>query len=213
MVAASRSAEVVRILERYLVEVVERWRLCPWAQPSRARGGVAIGVLWGAPALDAWVDEAARRLAGGAQVAMVVAPELGGGRAALAALRDQVAARLPAAGVADFHPDAPLDLASPARAVAFLRRAPDPLLQLVPLAAIDAARAAAAGAPSITAARDQAAMLGGHAAPPRPALADQIAAANHATLTAAHAEITATLAAIAADRRASYARLGISASR
>lgn len=203
-----RAAEVERILARYLVEVVERHALCPWARGARESGELAIGVLWGEPALEAWVAEAARLLANpAARVVMIVAPELAIARPALAALRDAVAARLPAAGVAEFHPDAGLDLATPARLVPFLRRAPDPLLQLVPLALIDAARAGDAATPAHRAA--QAAMLGGHAAPPRE-LAARIAAANHAAVAAAHAEITAVLDDIAADRRAAYARAGIS---
>jgi hypothetical protein len=197
----TRAAEVWRILERYLVEVVERHALCPWARAARERGELAVGIVWGEPALDAWVDEAGRQLAApGARVAMVVAPEAALARPALAALRDQVAARLPAAGVAEFHPDAALDLATPARLVPFLRRSPDPMLQLVPLALIDDARAARA---------QQAAMLGGLAAPARE-LTDEIAAANHATVAAAHAAIGAVLDAIAADRRTAYARAGIS---
>jgi hypothetical protein len=52
-------------------------------------------------------------------------------------------------------------------------------------------------------------MLGGHAAPPRPAAARRIADANHATARRDHAAITAALDAIAADRRAAYARAGI----
>ena len=34
----TRAAEVRRILERYLVEVVERHALCPWARSARERG-------------------------------------------------------------------------------------------------------------------------------------------------------------------------------
>jgi hypothetical protein len=207
----TRAAEVERILARYLVEVVERYALCPWARAAREAGELAIGILWGEPALDDWVAEAARLLAvPHAQVAMVVAPELSIARPALGALRDAVAARMPAAGVAEFHPDAELDLATPPRLVPFLRRAPDPLLQLVPLALIDAARAARAGhaAPPADRAR-QAAMLGGEAAPPRE-LSAQIAAANHATVATAHAAIAAAIDDIAADRRAGYARAGIS---
>jgi hypothetical protein len=56
-------------------------------------------------------------------------------------------------------------------------------------------------------------MLGGRAAPPRSDVASKIAAANHATVTRAHAAIEATLADIARDRAASYARVGISRSR
>ncbi|HEX3477823.1 MAG TPA: hypothetical protein VHT91_22530 [Kofleriaceae bacterium] len=207
----TRAAEVRRILERYLVEVVERHALCPWARAARERGELAVGILWGEPALGAWVAEAARLLAGsGTRVAMVVAPEAALTRPALAGLRDQLAARLPAVGVAEFHPDAALDLATPARLVPFLRRSPDPMLQLVPLALIDDARAArAGGAGGAAGLAQQAAMLGGLAAPARE-LTGEIAAANHATVAAAGAAIAAMLDDIAADRRAAYARAGIS---
>lgn len=207
MQAEPKAAAVRRILSRYLEEVVERYELCPWARSAREHGELAVGILWGEPSLDAWRAEAARLLAASTTaVAMLVAPESQLTRAALAALRDRVAEQLPAAGLAEFHPDAPLDLASPARLVPFLRRSPDPLLQLVPLRLLDAARAAP---PSADRAQ-QAAMLGGLAALPRLALGARIAAANHASVTAAHAEILARLDAIADDRRASYAAAGIS---
>ena len=201
MVAVNRSAEVRRIFERYLVEVVERHDLCPWARGARERGEIGFAVLWGAPDDAAWLGAAETTLGEPhVRVAMIVAPDLAIGRTELRALRDRIAARIPTAGVAEFHPEAPLDLASPARLVPFLRRAPDPLLQLVPLALLDAVR----GAPPIAARGDQAAMLGGHGREPREAPSDQIAAANHATVGRVHAEIAATLADIAADRAASY---------
>jgi hypothetical protein len=202
----TRSVEVTRVLRRYLVEVVERHELCPWARAARERGEIAIGILWGTPQIDDWIAEAERLLAlPAARVAMVVAPELAISRAALGSVRDAVASRIPSAGVAEFHPEAALDRATPARLVPFLRRSPDPLLQLVPLALIDAVRAA----PPVVPLAQQATMLGGHAAAPRLEPGAQIAAANHAAVTAAHAEITATLEAIAADRRAAYLRAGI----
>jgi hypothetical protein len=202
----TRSAEVLRILDRYLIEVVERYELCPWARAARLGGEVAAAVLWGAPPDDDWIAAAGALLARpGARVAMVVAPELAIAPAGLRALRDRVAARLPHAGVADFHPAAALDLATPARLVPFLRRAPDPLLQLVPLALLDAVRAAP---PAADRAR-QAQLLGGLGAPPRAGAADRIAAANHATALRHAAEIAAVLDEIAADRAAAYARAGI----
>jgi hypothetical protein len=209
----TRPGEVRRILERYLVEVVERHALCPWARTARETGELAVGILWGTPAIEDWVAEAGRLLAAPAtRVAMVIAPELAIARPAFGALRDRVAAALPGAGVAEFHPEAALDLATPARLVPFLRRAPDPLLQLVPLAVLDAARAAQA-VPTIAPIAAQSAMLSGRAEPPRAGLAERIATANHATVAAAHAEITAALDAIAADRAAAYARAGITACR
>jgi hypothetical protein len=210
MVAVTKAAQALRILERYLVEVVERYELCPWARAARERREIAVGVLWGTPPLDAWVAEAERLLAVPVtRVAMVIAPELASSRAAFGALRDQVAERIPAAGVAEFFPAAALDLATPARLVPFLRRSPDPLLQLVPLHLIDAVRAA----PRPPGLAQQASMLRDHAAPPPQAPGERIAAANHATLAQVHAAITATLDDIAADRRAAYARVGISESR
>ncbi|HEU4731095.1 MAG TPA: hypothetical protein VFT22_24545, partial [Kofleriaceae bacterium] len=114
----TRTAEVLRILERYLVEVVERYELCPWARGAREHRQIAASVLWGTPAEDAWVAEATRLLAVPAtRVAMVIAPELATSREAFRALRDRVAARIPSAGVAEFFPLAPLDLATPARLV------------------------------------------------------------------------------------------------
>jgi len=200
------AAEVLRILDRYLIEVVERYELCPWARAARLGGEVAAAVLWGAPADDDWVAAAGALLARpGARVAMVVAPELAIAPAGLRALRDRVAARLPHAGVADFHPDAPLDLATPARLVPFLRRAPDPLLQLVPLALLDAVRASPP--PPDRARQAQLVAVGGD--PPRADAAARIAAANHATASQHAAAIAAVLDAIAADRAAAYARAGI----
>jgi hypothetical protein len=188
------------------VEVVERYELCPWARAARLGGEIAMGIVWGAPSEDDWVTAAGALLARPeTRVAMVVAPELAIAPAALRAVRDLVAARLPRAGIADFHPDAALDLATPARLVPFLRRAPDPMLQLVPLALLDAVRAAPPPADRAAQAR----LLGGRGEPPRAGAAERIAAANHATVGRRAVAITATLDDIAADRAAAYARAGI----
>jgi len=202
--APVREAEVVRILTRYLVEVVEAYELCPWARAARLGGELAIEVVWGAPDEAAWSAAADRALGKPAtRVAMVVAPELVIARAAFGAVRDRIAAARPTVGIADFHPDAALDVATPARAVAFARRAPDPLLQLVPLELLAVAR----GAPPVADRARQVAILRG--APADVAVTDRIAAANQATLVAHGATVERVLADIAADRAASYARVGI----
>lgn len=194
-------AEVRRILDRYLVEIVEAFDLCPWASAARLAGEVTVEILPGTPTLDAWTHAARAALAvPTTRVAMIVAPALVIARDAFAAVRDAVAARVRDAGVADFHPDAPLDLATPARLVPFVRRAPDPLLQLVPLAILDAVRAPAPVADRA----QQAQILGGRAAPPREDIASRIARANHATVAADSARVTAILDDIAEDRRRSY---------
>jgi len=205
MVANAKSAEVRRILERYLVEVVEAYDFCPWARPARLAGEITIEVIWD----DSWVTAARTALAKpSTRVAMIVAPECTLDPEALRLVRDDVAAQIPTAGVAQFHPDAPLDLASPARLVPFVRRSPDPLLQLVPLEILDAVRTS-----SQTSLAQQAQILGGHAQPPREDVAARIARVNHETVSANHAAILAALQAIADDRRAAYARVGISACR
>ena len=207
---AARRDEVTRILGRYLVEVVERWDMCPWARSAREGGEVAIDVVWGTPSEDAWVAAAAALLARPAtRVAMVVAPQLEVDASTLHGIRDVVARRIPTAGIAEFHPHAPLDLATPPRLVPFVRRSPDPLLQLVPLALLDAVRVP----PPIAARAQQAQVLAGLHAPPVRDIAARIASTNHATVSAHQAEIIAVLDDISRDRATSYARVGISTSR
>ena len=208
MVEALKSAEVRRILDRYLIEVVENYDLCPWARTSRLGGDLAIEILYGAPTLEDWVAAAQRALAAPeTKVAMVVAPELEITARGLHSIRNDVTSRVGVAGIADFHPDAELELASPPRLVPFLRRSPDPMLQLVPLALLDSVRAAHSASR-----RRQAEILGGMATS-QADVADKIAAANHVTVSEHQTAIIATFAAIAADRRTSYARVGLSASR
>ena len=206
-----RRAAVERILGRYLVEIVERHDLCPWARSTREGGEVAIDVVWGtAPTDDSWVAAAQRMLdRPETRVAMIVAPELDIDPSELRDVRSRIATRVPTAGVADFHPDAPLDLTNPARLVPFVRRAPDPLIQLVPFAILDAVRT-----PQPLADRaQQALLLRGHSSPPPRDVAARIAALNHARVSESQAEILATLDDIRRDRRESYARVGISTSR
>lgn len=207
MTNTPRRDEVIRLLERYLVEVVERYDLCPWARGARQRGEVAVEVLWGTPDVATWVG-AAKHMLGqpNAMVAMVIAPELVVTRGFLHGIRNEVAGAIPTAGVAEFHPDADLDLASPARLVPFVRRSPDPMLQLVPLATLNAVRATPPAVDRV----QQAKMLGGYAAPLRRDAGDRIAAENHATVGASVEAVLATLADIAADRERSYAAAGIS---
>jgi hypothetical protein len=208
-----RFREVRRILDRYIIEIVEASDLCPWARPARLAGELAVDVVAGAPTVDAWVSAAEAAFGLGqarpsasptarTRVAMIVAPELACTPAELRHARDAVAARMGTFGVADFHPDAVYDDATPARLVPFLRRSPYPLLQLVPLAILDEVR----GAPPVAPRSAQAQMLGGVAPTPRGDIADRIAADNHARVRARRAELEARLADIFADRDASTSR-------
>ncbi len=207
MTRERRREEVLRLLERYLVEIVERYDLCPWARPARQRGEVAIEVLWGTPDIPTWIGAATHMLSlPNAAVAMVIAPELTVTRYFMHSIRNEVAAAIPSVGVAEFHPDADLDLASPARLVPFVRRSPDPMLQLVPLSLLSSVRSS----PPAVDREQQARMLGGQAAPLRRDAGDRIAETNHATIGGAVEAILATLADIGADRQRSYTAAGIS---
>jgi hypothetical protein len=202
---SAKSAEAKRILERYVCEVVVEFDLCPWARTSRRNGEIGVEILLGTPTIADWIAGVRRAFAPGIRVAMVVAPELTIELAALHEVRNAVTAQLPETGVAEFHPHAAFDLATPARLVPFLRRSPDPMLQVVPLALLAGVRTT-----SLPDRAQQAQILSGVSVESRD-IAAQIATANHAMVAARHAEIEAALTSIAEDRRTSYARVGISA--
>lgn len=195
---------MLRLFDRYLVEIVEEYGLCPWARPARLNGELAVKVLFGEPDLGMWVETGKELLARpNVLVAMVIAPEM---REPLRPIRDHVTTTLSGVGVADFHPEAPLDLTTPARLVPFLRRSPDPFLQLVPLSLLSAVR----GQSTIVVDLErQAEMLRDLAAKPRGDVADDIAAANHKRVSVDLAAFSARLADLAADRARSYPRVGI----
>jgi hypothetical protein len=205
----AKLAEVRRLLDRYLVEVVEEFGLCPWARPARTGGELAVDVLWGQPSLLEWVESAQMLLARpGTRVAMVIAPELDAAPRRLRDIRNTLGTALDGVGIADFHPDAGMDAATPARLVPALRRSPDPLLQLVPLRLLDSVRASQ----TVIDREDVIKIIAGTMPPPRGDVGDMIAADNHATVVADSANFVARIEAIAEDRRQSYARAGISIS-
>jgi hypothetical protein len=207
MVAPSEKlAEVLRVLDRYLVEVVEAYGLCPWARQARLGGELSVAVLWGQPELAEWQAAAQELLARPTtRVAMVVAPELAETTGGLRGTREQVARIVKSAGVAEFHPDGTQDTHNAARLVPYLRRSPDPLLQFVPFAILESVRSSTA----LTDLAAQAQALGGMSTAPREDIGDRIAETNHARVVTDLVAFDAKLADIAADRRRAYARVGI----
>jgi hypothetical protein len=169
-------------LDRYLA-VVEAWGLCPWAEPARRAGELEIAVIRGAE-ITAQVDArtAGWLAAPGFRIGLLVLPDAGLDPVALRRVRDRLAATRPALAVADFHPDGgdPARADTPARLVPLLRRSPDPMLQLVPTAAL----AQLAAAPPVASPGAQAAMLAGIAAAPAADPRARIADANAATVAA-----------------------------
>lgn len=127
---------------RYATEVVERYNLCPWAEHARRDGRVTERVLLQhdpsdlTPTLRA-IDElcALERT----EIALLLYPRMATDRGAferfLAQVRQAEADRQPLGAIpfamAAFHPDASADTSDAERLIPFLRRTPDPTLQLV----------------------------------------------------------------------------------
>ena len=199
---AARAVEARRLVLRYLTEVVERFDLCPWAGPARARGELWIDVV---DPDDAGAAIARFLAAPGAIIGLVVIPGLGGPPPKLRALRDELLAGPLGREVAlaDFHPGAELDRSHASRLVPFLRRAPDPMLQAVrhrDLASLHRR-------PPTMSAADQAAVLAGKHVPAFRDPVAEVATTNLATFEAHAAELATALDAIHADRAATDRRL------
>lgn len=196
--------EALRLCDRYIQEVVLAFGLCPWAEPSLRTGTVATQVLTRAeptpsdclPLIDEWAARDGREGSAEVAVGLLVIPRFTGHRAAFDAFAEGVrradrARRAVGAArpfvMAAFHPEGPSRFAGPHQLVSFLRRSPDPLLQLVRAELLDRVRSAAAD------------------------VSDGIAARNHGALTmpGETARFEATIRALRADRDDSYARIGV----
>ena len=144
----AEETEALRLNARYIEEVVIAWDLCPWAAQSWRRGAVARRVVPALPADPARllpvVDELAARPE--VEIGLVIFARTQIEPAAFdrftERLRRADRARRPAGAappflVAAFHPDRRAEAADPATLVPFIRRTPDPTLQLVRSALID----------------------------------------------------------------------------
>jgi hypothetical protein len=142
--------EALRLHARYAAEVVEELGLCPWAERARLDGRVHTRVClrdW--PDVGHTVDVlAALGDDPSIEVAFVVFPVLDLDRLGFAHFIADVRARDAALrgrgrsvfALADFHPTAAIDVTNAERLVPFLRRTPDPTLQLVRHSALSAVR-------------------------------------------------------------------------
>jgi hypothetical protein len=186
--------------DRYLREFVEALELCPFARRCRETGRLARRVLRGGrpgEATASVVRELEATAEEQVEVALLIYPELEGGVRALEELRDEVRHSLRLFHCVAFHPDLPMDLSDENRAVSFLRRSPDPTLQLVRISTLDRVRSGRpAGSVYVDASRLSPEEL--RNAEPLPSLSDQIAQANFQTLRKRDA---ARLAALLAGMR------------
>jgi hypothetical protein len=189
--------EALRLSDRYLREVVVDFGLCPWAERALSGGEVRRRVvLDGALAVDAalsFIDEL-EQAGASAAVGMLIFPRAPVAAADFDRYTEQVRRadrdRCRAQGrkdfvMAAFHPDAASSFATPYQLVSFLRRAPDPMIQLVRAEALDGVRAA------------------------HPTLSEDIAQQNFATVNARGvAALEAIMQDIRRDRARAYASLG-----
>jgi hypothetical protein len=134
--------EAERLYRRYQLEIVESCGLCPWAERARVSGKFRIRVLLQA---DPRATEGATRVIDElmadprAEVAVLVYPRLRLERLAferfVAEVRDVDAKRHPLGAIpyvfAAFHPLASPDSSDAERMIPFLRRTPDPTIQLL----------------------------------------------------------------------------------
>jgi hypothetical protein len=194
-------AEALRLNTRYLNEVVLAWNLCPWAEKALASGQVRQRALLAeAPAPEdalPFLDEcdAAPEIA----IGLLIFPRLALRAPAFDAFAERVRrsdhARRPDAKtsppspsflIAAFHPEVPVTFASPPQLVSFVRRTPDPTLQLVRASVLR--RATGEG----------------------PRVSDDVTRRNFETVSArGAAALDAVLRDLRRDRDESYARLGL----
>ncbi|HEY1958789.1 MAG TPA: DUF1415 family protein [Polyangiaceae bacterium] len=212
------AGEAVRLHNRYLIEIVEELGFCPWARRARVTGRTRQHVSMAATVPDAIVAateaiEACGRESS-VEVAFVIYPQLTLERRAFDAFAARVieneGARHPIGEVpfmlAAFHPDAPADMKTPERLVPFLRRTPDPCLQLVRASVLEAVREnTPQGTQLIDLEHFDPSTLSDE-----PPLRERIARSNHETVVALGvAELTRRFEEIRADRERTYSALEV----
>jgi hypothetical protein len=147
---AALEEEAVRLFRRYQVEIVEGMRLCPWAERTRTERRLRESVLHAAV-----LDEEAALAAASAlaedplvEIGIVLFPRLRITCLEFERFVSRVVAldaeRRPLGttpfAMAAFHPDARADVTDAERLIPFLRRTPDPTIQLVRRDALDRVR-------------------------------------------------------------------------
>ncbi len=213
--------EAVRVYERYATEVVEAFLLCPWARRARQDGRVRTCVITEVePSVQVVIDQM-NEIFGDAciEVGLILLPRVRFDRNEFRRFASLVradhearhaASRVvgpPPLAMAAFHPHAEPDLDSAARLVSFLRRTPDPTIQVVRQAALASVRDSVASGSVYASPALLDLMLHPPTAPAMPT-SERVAAANLATVERVGvARVQAILDDIRADRDRAYAAL------
>jgi hypothetical protein len=213
------SRATLAVYERYAVEVVERFGFCPWARASRESGEVHLCVDFSVDPDNfgeslRLLDELHQRTPG-VDIALFIYPLLDLDRRAF---EDRVRRfrghaeggepALDAFAMAAFHPAAAPDLSHPDRLVPFVRRSPDPTLQLVRKSALSAIKGLSSGTAFVDVTSLSFAGLESLKAPPVTPVRERIAEQNLSTVRdVGAATIDAILHDIAQDRERAHAEL------
>lgn len=215
---AALSKEALRLFRRYQLEIVEGLKLCPWAERTRTERRLGERVVH-----TAAPDEEAALAAVSAlaeeprvEIGIVLFPRLGLAAPEFERFVSRLgaldAARRPLGttpfAMAAFHPDAMADTSDAERLIPFLRRTPDPTIQLVRQGALERVRDGfnegtqfidITVLATLDLTRDDTLPL-----------RERIARANlRMVKKLGVAEVERRLAAIARDRAETYARLGV----
>lgn len=142
--------EALRLYDRYALEIVEALRICPWAEQSRRQGRVRRRVVVDTePTVETLLAEVeAMAQDGSSDIGLLICPLLPDDRRAferrVATLREAHARASepspPPVAMAPFHPEAEPDTTRAETLVPFLRRTPDPTIQLVRQQRLDEVR-------------------------------------------------------------------------
>jgi hypothetical protein len=213
----------LEVYERYAVEVVERFGFCPWARAARESGQVTLRVVFSVDRDD--FSESIRHLtelhqqAPGTDIALFIYPLLDLDRLGFEdyarRLRTHTEAglghglgRLDDFAMAAFHPSADADLSHPDRLVPYVRRSPDPTLQLVRKSALSSIKGLSHGTAFLDVSALSADAFKALQTPAPKAVRERIAEQNLTTVHAAGtAAIDAILSDIARQREAAHERL------
>jgi hypothetical protein len=206
--------------ERYAVEVVERFGFCPWARSARESGDVALRVIFSAD-LDDFSESLAvlselHQAPEQTDIALLIYPLLDVDRLGFEDYVRQLRGtaegpphRLDAFAMAAFHPAANADLGHPDRLVPFVRRSPDPTLQLVRKSALSSIKGLTQGTAFLDVSQLSIESLQALSEPaPTKAVRERIAEQNLATVhEVGPAAIEAVLADIQSAREVGHQRL------
>ena len=187
------SRATLEVYERYAIEVVERYGFCPWARASRESGTVALRVDFSTNPDD--FSESRRLLEelsrgpSDVDIALFIYPLIDLDRLRFEdrvrrfrVLAEGGANKLDAFAMAAFHPSAQADLSHPDRLVPYVRRSPDPTLQLVRKSALSSIKNLSAGTAFVDVASLSVAAFRALAAPPDKPVRERIADHNLSTV-------------------------------